>query len=64
MGRPFNFSICNPLGPGQGNVSALPRRVADEPEDFDVVQVQDITFASTRTADGDDLTMTVGCGRG
>ena len=46
------------------SIGRLLRRVADELEEFGVVQVQDITFTSTPTADCDDLTMTVYDGRG
>ena len=54
-----HFSQSNPAGPGQGNVPALLRRVADSIEALGPVLVQDITFMVEPTADEDDLTMTV-----
>jgi hypothetical protein len=39
-----HFSQANPQGPGQDDVPALLRRVADTVEKFGVVDVQDITF--------------------
>lgn len=54
-----HFSQSNPAGPGQGDVAALLRRVAQSVEDLDDVQIQDIAFHS-EVADGeDDLTVTV-----
>lgn len=55
----FHFSQSNGKGPGQGDVPALLRRVADSVEELGDVDVQDITFASEVTAGEDDLTMTV-----
>lgn len=55
----FHFSQSNPSGEGQGDVSALLRRVADEIELLGDVQVQDITFTSSPTDAEDDLTVTV-----
>ncbi len=57
--RAFHFSQSNPAGPGQGNVAALLRRVADTIDDLGSVQILDITFQLTPTADEDDLTLTV-----
>ncbi|MBE1494162.1 hypothetical protein H4696_001262 [Amycolatopsis lexingtonensis] len=57
--RGYHFSRSNPAGPGQGDVAALLRRVADAVEDLGDVQVHDITFASAVTGGEDDLTMTV-----
>ncbi|MGW4522744.1 hypothetical protein [Amycolatopsis sp. NPDC004378] len=54
-----HFSQSNPAGPGQGDVAALLRRVADTLDELGDVQVQDITFASAATEGEDDLTMTV-----
>jgi hypothetical protein len=54
-----HFSQSNPDGPGQGDVVALLRRVADSLEDLGDVTVQDITFHSEATAEEADLTMTV-----
>jgi hypothetical protein len=55
----FHFSQSNPDGPGQGDVAALLRRVADSVDELGDVQIQDITFGSQVTAGEDDLTMTV-----
>ncbi|WP_329045063.1 hypothetical protein OG738_27180 [Amycolatopsis sp. NBC_01488] len=57
--RAFHFSQSNPEGPGQGDVAALLRRVADAVENLGDVQVQDITFTSEVTGGEDNLTMTV-----
>lgn len=54
-----HFSQSNPSGKGQGDVSALLRRVADQIESLGDVQVQDVTFASQPTEGEDDLTVTV-----
>jgi hypothetical protein len=54
-----HFSQSNPAGPGQGDVSALLRRVADTLDELGDVQVQDVVFGSEVTADEDDLHMTV-----
>lgn len=54
-----HFSQSNPAGPGQGDVAALLRRVAQSIEDLGDVSIQDVTFTSV-VADGeDDLTVTV-----
>lgn len=55
----YHFSQSNPAGPGQGDVPALLRRVADTVEGLGDVEVMDITFQSVPTADENDLTMTV-----
>lgn len=54
-----HFSQSNPAGPGQGNVAALLRRVADTLDTLGSIEVADVTFQSIPTADEDDLTMTV-----
>ncbi|WP_328614693.1 hypothetical protein OHS18_43210 [Amycolatopsis sp. NBC_00355] len=54
-----HFSQSNVAGPGQGDVAALLRRVADSLDELGDVQVQDITFHSEVTGGKDDLTMTV-----
>ena len=55
----FHFSQSNSDGPGQGDVAALLRRVADSVEALGDVRVEDITFASEVTADERDISMTV-----
>lgn len=55
----LHFSQSNPEGPGQGDVAALLRRVADSLDDLGDVDVQDIAFHTAVTAGEDDLTMTV-----
>jgi hypothetical protein len=55
----FHFSQSNPEGPGQGDVAALLRRVAEQIDKLGDVGIQDITFASQVAEGGDDLTMTV-----
>lgn len=55
----FHFSQSNPVGPGQGDVGALLRRVADTLDELGDIIVQDITFSKQVTAGEDDLTMTV-----
>lgn len=55
----FHFSQSNPAGPGQGNVPALLRRVADSVERLGAVDILDITFRAAPTESEDDLTMTV-----
>lgn len=39
-----HFSLANPRGPGQADVPALLRRVADSIERLGRIDVQDITF--------------------
>lgn len=53
------FSQSNPDGLGQGNVAALLRRVADSIDSLGDVDIHDITFSSTPTAEEYDLQMTV-----
>jgi hypothetical protein len=55
----LHFAQSNPDGPGQGDVAALLRRVADSLDKLGDVTVQDITFHSEPTAEEADLTMTV-----
>lgn len=55
----LHFSQSNPTGPGQGDVAALLRRVAESLDELGDVQVKDITFHSDVTGGEDDLTMTV-----
>jgi hypothetical protein len=55
----FHFSQSNPDGPGQGDVPALLRRVADSIEALGDVMVEDITFSSEPTADERDVSMAV-----
>ncbi|MET9630653.1 hypothetical protein ABZX92_24595 [Lentzea sp. NPDC006480] len=55
----FHFSQSNPAGRGQGDVSALLRRVADTIDALGEVEIMDITFKATPTESEDDLTMTV-----
>jgi hypothetical protein len=54
-----HFAQANPEGPGQGDVPALLRRVADSIEALGDVMVEDITFSSEPTADERDVSMTV-----
>jgi hypothetical protein len=53
------FSQSNPDGIGQGNVAALLRRLATTIDSLGDIDIHDITFASSPTADEDDLHMTV-----
>jgi hypothetical protein len=55
----FHFSQSNPAGPRQDSVPALLRRVADSVERLGEIDVLDITFHTTPTVAGPDLTMTV-----
>ena len=57
--RVFHFSQSNPAGPGQGDVAALLRRVAETLDGLGEVKVHDLTFHSVPTDSGDDLTVTV-----
>jgi hypothetical protein len=57
LGSVLTFAQSNPSGPGQGDVAALLRRVADSLDALGEVQVQDITFTSMVTGEEDDLTM-------
>ncbi len=54
-----HFSQANPNGPGQDNVPALLRRVADSIEGLGPVEVLDIVFHDEVTEDGDWYSMTV-----
>jgi hypothetical protein len=49
-----HFSQSNPKGPGQGDVPALLRRVADTLEHLGKVEVQDLVLHSEVTEDGFD----------
>jgi hypothetical protein len=55
----WHLSQSNPTGPGEGDVAALLRRVADSVDALGDVQVQDITFHSQVANGEDDLSMTV-----
>lgn len=55
----FHFSQSNPTGPGQGDVAALLRRVADSIDALGDVTVQDLVFHSEVTDGEDDLCVTV-----
>ena len=51
----FQFQQSNPLGPGQGNVPALLRRVADAIEQLGDIEVYDLILHPRITRpDGDD----------
>lgn len=52
-----HFSQANPKGPGQEDVPALLRRVANTIEGLGPVEVQDITFCSEPTPDGPRMTV-------
>lgn len=54
-----HFSQANPTGPGQGDVPALLRRVADTLETLGPVEVLDVVHHSEVTADGDWPSFTV-----
>jgi hypothetical protein len=55
----FHFSLSNPIGPDQGDVSKLLHRAADHLAELGDVQVADITFSSEPTAGEDDLNVTI-----
>ncbi len=55
----LHFSLSNPIGPGEGDVAKLLRRVADHVDTLGDIQIGDITFNSQPTSGEDDLTMTV-----
>ncbi len=55
----FHFSQSNPAGPGQEDVAALLRRVADSVEKLGGVTVHDIVFHVELTDDGTWPSMTV-----
>jgi hypothetical protein len=54
-----HFTQSNPAGPGQADVPRLLRRVADSIEKLDGAEVQDITFSTEVTAEGDWPSLTV-----
>jgi hypothetical protein len=54
-----HFSQSNPDGPGQRDVPALLRRVADTIEEFGDIVVQDIVFQDPLSLDDNDLAITV-----
>jgi hypothetical protein len=47
-----HFSQANPEGPGQGDVPALLRRVAESIEDLGNIEVHDVIMHTEITADG------------
>jgi hypothetical protein len=50
-----HFELSNPLGPGQGNVPALLRRVADAIEELGDIEVHDLILHPRITRpDGED----------
>lgn len=55
----LNFSQSNGAGPGQGDVPALLRCVADTIQALGDVTVQDIVFRSEVTDGEDDISLTV-----
>jgi hypothetical protein len=55
----YSFSLSNPTGPGQGSVSALLRRLADQLDGLGEVEIIDISFSSQPTGEENDLRMTV-----
>ncbi|MFB4314943.1 hypothetical protein [Actinomadura sp. 21ATH] len=54
-----HFSQANPAGPGQGDVPALLRRVADSIEKLGAVEVQDLVIHQEINADGPLVSATV-----
>jgi hypothetical protein len=54
-----HFSQANPKGPGQGDVPAWLRRVADTLAQYGAVEVQDIVLHGEVTAEGDWPSLTV-----
>jgi hypothetical protein len=54
-----HFSQANPKGSHQGDVPRLLRRVAKSIDDLGPLDVQDITFGSEITADGEWHHLTV-----
>ena len=54
-----HFSLANRVGPGQADVPALLRSVAESIEAHGAVEVQDITFETEVTEDGPCHSMTV-----
>ncbi len=55
----YHFSQANPAGPGQSDVSALLRRVADSIDARGDIEVQDLVMHTEVTADGDWHSITV-----
>ncbi|OHV41509.1 hypothetical protein BCD49_00690 [Pseudofrankia sp. EUN1h] len=55
----YHFSQSNPKGAGQGDISALLRRVADSIDALGEVDVQDLMMHTEVTADGDWHSITV-----
>jgi hypothetical protein len=54
-----HFSQANPKGPGQGNVPALLRSVAETLESQGKVDVQDLVLHNEITEDGEWYSITV-----
>lgn len=50
----FHFAQSNPLGPGQDNVPALLRRIADTIEQLGDVEIYDLVLHPKLTSDGED----------
>ncbi|KJE21404.1 hypothetical protein FF36_04335 [Frankia torreyi] len=48
----FHFSQANPVGPGQDDVGALLRRVADSIDALGDIEVQELVMHTEVTADG------------
>ncbi|WP_234012430.1 hypothetical protein [Nocardia cyriacigeorgica] len=55
----FHFSQANPKGPGQGDVAALLRAVADTVDELGAVSVSDVVLHSETTVDGEWPSITV-----
>jgi hypothetical protein len=49
-----HFSLANPKGPGQEDVPALLRRLADHLEERGAIDVQDLVFHAERDDEGED----------
>jgi hypothetical protein len=54
-----HFSKSNPLGPGQGNVPALLRRIADSLETYGQIAVQDLVLHTDVNEHGEWHSVTV-----
>jgi hypothetical protein len=54
-----HFTQGNPHGPGQGDVGAALRRLADTIDELGDIDVQDITYSSEVTDGEDQVTFTV-----
>lgn len=50
----LHFSLANRRGPGQDDIPALLRRVADEIQNYGNVQVLDLILHSEITSDGEN----------